>query len=69
MARELVQKLEGTLGETLAKGILGADQSDEPGIHEQRMRVGELKKKLARAAAPEAVQLLSLADSLVKKSV
>ncbi len=69
MARELVQKLAGTIGETFAQGILGAIQGDEPGIHEQRMRVEELKKKLAGLVTPEAVQLRSLADSLVKKSV
>jgi pyruvate-ferredoxin/flavodoxin oxidoreductase len=51
------------------KGILEAKQTDEAGIYEQRARVAELKKKLAGENTPEAKNLLSLADYLVKKSV
>jgi pyruvate-ferredoxin/flavodoxin oxidoreductase len=69
MAKELVQVLTPVIGAELAKGILTANQSDEAGIYEQRQRVDELKKKLQRVNSPEAKQLLSLADSLVKKSV
>jgi pyruvate-ferredoxin/flavodoxin oxidoreductase len=69
MARELVQKLAGTIGETLAKGILEAQQSDEAGIYDQRTRVEDLKTKLRGVNSPDAKNLLSLADSLVKKSV
>ena len=69
MARELVKSLAGTIGQTLADGILSANQKDEPGIYEQRLRVEELKKKLATVNTPEAKNLLSLADMLVKKSV
>ncbi|MBN1422088.1 MAG: pyruvate:ferredoxin (flavodoxin) oxidoreductase [Planctomycetes bacterium] len=68
-ARELVQKLAGQIGEELAKGILGADQSTEEGIQAQRDRVEELRKKLAKISSKEATQLLSIADMLVKKSV
>jgi pyruvate-ferredoxin/flavodoxin oxidoreductase len=69
MARELVQSLAGTIGAPLAEGILNAHQSDEAGIHEQRQRVEELRKKLSTMSTPEAARLLSLADNLVKKSV
>jgi pyruvate-ferredoxin/flavodoxin oxidoreductase len=69
MARELVTKLAGSIGEDLATGILTAVQKDEPGIYEQRLRVDELKKKLSTLNSPEAKSLLSLADNLVKKSV
>ena len=69
MARELVKALAAQVGQTLADGILTADQKDEPGIYEQRVRVEELKKKLAGVNTPEAKNLLSLADMLVKKSV
>ena len=69
MARELVKALAAQVGQTLADGILTADQKDEPGIYEQRVRVEELKKKLATVNTPEAKNLLSLADMLVKKSV
>jgi pyruvate-ferredoxin/flavodoxin oxidoreductase len=69
MARELLQKQASQIGEVLAKAILDAIQSDEAGIHEQRLRVTELKKKLEGIRSPEASSLLSLADFLVKKSV
>jgi pyruvate-ferredoxin/flavodoxin oxidoreductase len=69
MARELVKALSSAIGENLASAILGADQSHEAGIYEQRQRVAELKKKLENLNAPEAKNLLSLADMLVKKSV
>jgi pyruvate-ferredoxin/flavodoxin oxidoreductase len=69
MARELVQKLAAEIGGELASGILKADQSDESGIYEQRERVAALRKKLAGVKSPEARNLLSIADYLVKKSV
>jgi pyruvate-ferredoxin/flavodoxin oxidoreductase len=69
MARELLQKLTPEIGEVLAKAILDANQSDEAGIYEQRLRVTELTKKLQGIKTPEALNLLSLADFLVKKSV
>jgi len=69
MAREMVKALASTIGETLATGILSADQSHEAGIYEQRNRVAELKEKLQTLKTPEATSLLTLADYLVKKSV
>jgi len=69
MARELVKSLAPTIGEQLATAILGADQSTEAGIYEQRARIGELRKKLEVITTPSAKRLLSLADFLVKKSV
>jgi pyruvate-ferredoxin/flavodoxin oxidoreductase len=69
MARELVALLAGEIGEELARGLLTADQKDEAGIHEQRLRVVALKDKLASVKTPAAKNLLSLADLLVKKSV
>ena len=68
-AAELLQKLAGLVGETLVAAILNADQKDEAGIFEQRRQVATLKERLAELNAPEAKQLLSLADALVKKSV
>ena len=67
--RELVWRLESAIGENLAKALLEADQKTEAGIFAQRERVVELKKKLAAVNTPEARDLLSLADALVKKSV
>jgi pyruvate-ferredoxin/flavodoxin oxidoreductase len=69
LARELVRKLAGTIGEELAAAILSAQQQDEADIYEQRQRVLLLKEKLQGLDQSEARLLLSLADVLVKKSV
>jgi pyruvate-ferredoxin/flavodoxin oxidoreductase len=69
MARELVQKLSTSIGENLASAILNANQSDEAGIYEQRERVQFLKDKLRELATPDAINLLSIADNLVKRSI
>ncbi|MDH3252503.1 MAG: thiamine pyrophosphate-dependent enzyme, partial [Ignavibacteria bacterium] len=69
MARELVGRMAAEVGNDLVSSILNADQSDEAGIYEQRQRVSELKGKLQAIGSPDARNLLSLADNLVKKSV
>jgi pyruvate-ferredoxin/flavodoxin oxidoreductase len=68
-ARELVKKLATTIGEQLAIDLIDSPQKDEADIYEQRQRVALLKEKLQKLNSPEAKQLLSLADMLVKKSV
>lgn len=68
-ARELVARLSSEIGEQLATDLLEADQSAETGIYEQRERVEILKEKLANVATPDGKQLLSVADTLVKKSM
>ncbi|HUI56559.1 MAG TPA: pyruvate:ferredoxin (flavodoxin) oxidoreductase [Bryobacteraceae bacterium] len=68
-ARELVWRLGFSVGENLAQAILNADQKTEQGIFEQRERVKLLKEKLAAIGTREARDLMSIADSLVKKSV
>ena len=68
-ARELVSRLAGHLGDEWVKTILEADQSKETGIEEQRKRVLELKRKIAGLSSPEAVALMPVADTLVRKSV
>jgi pyruvate-ferredoxin/flavodoxin oxidoreductase len=67
-ARELVRRLAPELGE-LAPRLLGADQSGEAGVEAQRERVRQLKAALLGLAAPEARELLGLADALAEKSV
>jgi pyruvate-ferredoxin/flavodoxin oxidoreductase len=67
-ARALVRELAPAIGEGLAEAILGATQTDEPGIHDQRRRVQQLKDILANATGKGA-DLRELADYLVKKSV
>ncbi len=68
-ASELLPQFASVLGDDLITGILNADQSSEHGIKEQRQRVAALKQKLQGNNDPKARDLLSLADSLVKKSV
>jgi pyruvate-ferredoxin/flavodoxin oxidoreductase len=68
-ARELLREFEKTLGSELVQGILNADQSDEAKIEEQRERVAEVKKKLGKSSDTRAKDLVSIADSLVKRSV
>ena len=68
-ARELVRRLSSTIGEQLATALVAAPQKDESDIYEQRQRVELLKQKLAGLDSVEARQLLSVADTLVKKSV
>ncbi|UCE88962.1 MAG: 4Fe-4S binding protein, partial [Pseudomonadota bacterium] len=53
----------------LVDSILGADQSDEPGIHEQRERVAALRARLAQLDSPAARALDTVADYFVKRSV
>jgi pyruvate-ferredoxin/flavodoxin oxidoreductase len=67
-ARELLGRLEGSLG-NLAGEILGADQSTETGIAAQRERVRLLGERLRALDSPDARELASVADGLVKKCV
>ena len=64
-ARELLARFP--LPEALVSALLGADQSTDAGIAQQRQRVEELKRLLP--AGPEGARLALLADYLVKKSV
>ena len=68
-ASELVHRLRDVLGGELADTLQNADQSDEAGIDAQRQRVEKLKALLGGEDDPAARDLLSLADTLVKKSV
>jgi pyruvate-ferredoxin/flavodoxin oxidoreductase len=68
-ARTLLERLAPQVGDSLARDLLGADQSGEAGIAAQRERVAVLKSKLAGLSFAEARRLESLADYLVKKSV
>ena len=68
-AMELVEKLTDDLGKDLAYELKNTNQDTEAGINKQREMVKLLKAKLKSIQKPEAKDLLSLADSLVKKSV
>jgi pyruvate-ferredoxin/flavodoxin oxidoreductase len=68
-ARELLPGLAGQVGETLVDELLNADQLDEASIKAQRERVSVLKQRLQGIDTPQARNMLSLADVLVRKSV
>jgi pyruvate-ferredoxin/flavodoxin oxidoreductase len=68
-ARELVRRLAADLGETLVTGLLNSAQTTESEMQAQRVRVAELKTKVGRIGTPEAKELSTVADALVKKSV
>jgi pyruvate-ferredoxin/flavodoxin oxidoreductase len=68
-ASELVDRLRDVIGDELADGLLRAEQVTESGIAEQRARVERLKELISDLHTPEANQLKSIADSLVKRSV
>ena len=68
-AENLVQSLHNVIGESLANGLLTTDQSTNEGINIQRELVAALKSKISSIDKPGTLDLLSLADSLVEKSV
>ncbi len=68
-ARELVQRLKDTIGADLAAALLYNEQTEEASITMQREHVAQLKSILAGVDSPEARDLFSLADALVKKDV
>jgi pyruvate-ferredoxin/flavodoxin oxidoreductase len=71
-ARELVKRLSSVIGDDLATALLVPQTTPEE-IEAQRSRVGALKQKLTgtalNQAGAEGLDLLSLADALVEKSV
>ncbi|HEX4877558.1 MAG TPA: pyruvate:ferredoxin (flavodoxin) oxidoreductase [Chitinophagaceae bacterium] len=69
VAANLLNELKGELGEACVKEILGASQTLESEIVEQRKRVEGLKEKLRNMNSPAATHLLSVADQLVRRSV
>ena len=72
-AYEMVEKMLNSDKFSDIKELLGqikdADQSDQPGIEKQRKRVDELKTKLSGNDDPDAIEMVSLADFLIKRSV
>jgi pyruvate-ferredoxin/flavodoxin oxidoreductase len=68
-ARQLVGHFRETLGDELTDGLLNADLQSESDYQAQRERVQTLKDRLADVDDPNARNLLSLADVLVRRSV
>ncbi|MDH4071383.1 MAG: pyruvate:ferredoxin (flavodoxin) oxidoreductase, partial [Ignavibacteria bacterium] len=55
MARELLGRLSGSVGEDLADALVSAPQNDEADIYEQRERVRTLKERLQAIDHPDAL--------------
>ncbi|HBC56849.1 MAG TPA: pyruvate:ferredoxin (flavodoxin) oxidoreductase [Gammaproteobacteria bacterium] len=68
-ASELLIQLKESLDTELVDALLHADQADEAGIHQQRLRVNELQHALQQLSEPLARRLETIADSLCKRSV
>jgi len=68
-ARLLLKKLSSQLDNNLVYDILNANQNNDLEINQQRSRVEVLKKQLMLINSEESTQLLTICDSLIKKSV
>jgi pyruvate-ferredoxin/flavodoxin oxidoreductase len=68
-AKSLIGEMRDVIGESLADGLLNTDQSTNEGINIQRELVAALKAKIGGSDERGTRDLLSLADSLVAKSV
>ncbi|MHB1415880.1 MAG: pyruvate:ferredoxin (flavodoxin) oxidoreductase [Chloroflexota bacterium] len=69
-AHEMLARMADKVGTDLVEALINADQNTEEGIRAQRERVATLRQRLqALNGSPEARQLDSVADSLVRKSV
>lgn len=68
-AAEVLQKMESELGSDLVHSILDSAQETEEEIREVQLKVDKLKTVLASMDSNDAIELESIADCLVKKSV
>jgi pyruvate-ferredoxin/flavodoxin oxidoreductase len=68
-ARSLVKKLRSVIGEELAEALLVEGENTDEAIAAQRELIAQLKTILEDKIEPEARDLLTIADALVRKSV
>jgi pyruvate-ferredoxin/flavodoxin oxidoreductase len=68
-ARVLLEKLRDQIGASLVDEILNADQSDEPGIFEQRQRIDQVREAIKGQESEDALNLDAVIDNLAHKSV
>ena len=68
-AEMLVERLASRIGGDFAASLIGAKQNVEAEINAQRERVHALRDKLKGDESSDARHLLSIADTLVRKSV
>ena len=69
LARELLLRLKGRLGEGMVSALLADTEEGEAGIRERRSLVAALRAKLVGSDDPDAGRLHALADYFVPKSV
>jgi pyruvate-ferredoxin/flavodoxin oxidoreductase len=69
LALSLLDRLKDTVGVELAEAIAGAPQIKESDICAQRIRVAQLKTRLLGLKEPLALDLLSVVDHLVRRSI
>ena len=69
LARRRLGELRDAVGAELVDEILGAPQLRESELHAQRLRVGELIRRLEGLEGPVVADLLSVVDHLVRRSV
>jgi pyruvate-ferredoxin/flavodoxin oxidoreductase len=68
-AVELLERFRGDLGDELVDGLINAEQQTEVDYAAQRDRLAQLRSILAESDAPDAKNLLSVADVLIRRSV
>ncbi|EUK18047.1 pyruvate:ferredoxin (flavodoxin) oxidoreductase [Commensalibacter papalotli (ex Servin-Garciduenas et al. 2014)] len=69
VASNLLLKIKDVVGEELVNAILTSNQVHESEIRAQRLRVGELKTRLAQINDKNAKRLLTLADHFIRRSI
>jgi pyruvate-ferredoxin/flavodoxin oxidoreductase len=69
LALSLLARLADTVGRDLAEAIARAPQIQESDIRAQRIRVAQLKIRLLDMTDPLALDLLSVVDHLVRRSI
>ncbi len=69
IAKKLLRKLDKQLDKELVDALINAPQRVGGDIRAHRVRVGELKKQLGALSNPEAQELLSIVDHLIRRSI
>jgi pyruvate-ferredoxin/flavodoxin oxidoreductase len=69
LARQRLGELADVVGPDLADEILAAPQRTESELEEQRQRLAVLRRRLERAERPEAADLASVVDHLLRRSI
>jgi pyruvate-ferredoxin/flavodoxin oxidoreductase len=69
LARRRLGELRDAVGPQLVDEILAAPQLRESELHAQRLRIGELIRRLEGLEGPVVADLLSVVDHLVRRSV